>query len=162
MTSLKKLSDCKKRIDNEDHQNRPIERHSIFREIDYEKAKWVSPIDSNKRRRLLEDRAVDPFGKCANFLELDCASSVVSLDFGLVSPRRNWSSPPQRIERAQNREWSPHRVIDRPNPESSPGNWISVKESCQQSPVIGKLNSPYKGDLDRNVYRNPPKKKGKT
>ncbi|KAK6627419.1 hypothetical protein RUM44_009896 [Polyplax serrata] len=97
-------------------------------------AKWVSPIDANKGRRFKEDHHGLLVANLPNScLDAELNSSVISLDFGLVSPRRNWSSPPQRIERAENREWSPHRIIDRPNPENSPGNWVSVKESCQQS-----------------------------
>ncbi|EEB19232.1 hypothetical protein Phum_PHUM562880 [Pediculus humanus corporis] len=103
------------------------------------KGKWISPMDANKRKRLKEEEE-NGFYKNHNpeepftSYEFGRSSSVISLDYGLVSPSRkkNWFSPPQRIERALNREWSPGRVIDRPNPENSPGNWISIKESCQQ------------------------------
>lgn len=116
-------------------------------------AKWVSPIDANKGRRFKEDHHGLLVANLPNScLDAELNSSVISLDFGLVSPRRNWSSPPQRIERAENREWSPHRIIDRPNPENSPGNWVSVKESCQQSLAPGKLNIANKSNLERNLY----------
>ena len=142
MTSLKEKKNDEKKYRRDDG----IEIVEIIKNYP-SKGKWISPMDANKRKRLKEEEE-NGFYKNHNpeepftSYEFGRSSSVISLDYGLVSPsrRKNWFSPPQRIERALNREWSPGRVIDRPNPENSPGNWISIKESCQQQspPMAGK------------------------
>lgn len=115
----------------------PPAKRKILRELEqsYMGYAWASPSEV-MTKRVIEDIVVVPPGPIEKEMD-DClnmdfgATSPISLDYGLVSPKKKvWSSPPQRIGRAQNREWSsPHRIIDHPNPENSPGNWISVKES---------------------------------
>lgn len=115
----------------------PPAKRKLLRELEqtYLGYDWASPSEVMKKR-VNDDPVVVPPGpvdkEMEDYLSMEFgATSPISLDYGLVSPKKKvWSSPPQRIGRAQNREWSsPHRIIDHPNPESSPGSWISVRES---------------------------------
>lgn len=104
----------------------PVEKRTVLKT--FEPVQWVSPSNIMRKRHKEDVLLEEP---CLG-LPLDGQKSMFSLDYGLVSPKKVWTSPPQRIAKSQNLEWtSPHRIIDRPNPEDSPGNWVPVRETHQ-------------------------------
>lgn len=123
-----------KNEDREDGLER--KKQQILKDL-YGDIKW-EPVTESSHRPLLKGEVVEgPAHKdLESSFDLDCGSSLVSLDFGLVTPKTKWYSPPQRLEKEQIKEWSsPHRFVDKPDPKSSPGTWVPVKQPYE--PPLG-------------------------